>query len=128
MPTTMLAPASGSAVARSAVGARGCSSRAAAFVSSKPLRTATTTTTTTPAVFSRGCSQRSRRPLVPRASGVDPESLAILQQRLGQRIELEGDGAARLNQTAGQLLGADGRAIDRDERKKVLKVRGARIP
>ena len=124
MPTTMLAPASASAVARSAVGARGCSSRAAAFVSSKPLRT-----TTTPAVFSRGRSQRSRQyTLVPRASGVDPESLAILQQRLGQRIELEGDGAARLNQTAGQLLGADGRAIDRDERKKVLKVRGARIP
>jgi len=56
-----------------------------------------------------------------RASGVDPESLAILQQRLGQRIELEGDGAARLNETAGKLLGADGRAIDRDERKKVLK-------
>ena len=56
-----------------------------------------------------------------RASGVDPESLAILQQRLGQRIELEGDGASRLNETAGKLLGADGRAIDRDERKKVLK-------
>jgi hypothetical protein len=54
-------------------------------------------------------------------SGVDPESLAILQQRLGQRIELEGDGAQRLNQTAGLLLGADGRAIDKDERKKVLK-------
>ena len=25
--------------------------------------------------------------------GVDPESLAILQQRMGQRIEFEGDGA-----------------------------------
>ena len=44
-----------------------------------------------------------------------------MQQRLGQRIELEGDGAQRLNQTAGLLLGADGRAIDKDERKKVLK-------
>ena len=29
---------------------------------------------------------------VVRASGVDPESLAILQQKLGQRIELEGQG------------------------------------
>ena len=58
---------------------------------------------------------------VVRASGVDPESLAILQQKLGQRIELEGQGAESLNQTAGKLLGADGRAIDKDERKKVLK-------
>ena len=58
---------------------------------------------------------------VVRASGVDPESLAILQQKLGQRIELEGQGAESLNQTAGLLLGADGRAIDKDERKKVLK-------
>ena len=58
---------------------------------------------------------------VVRASGVDPESLAILQQKLGQRIELEGQGAESLNQTAGKLLGADGRAIDEDERKKVLK-------
>jgi hypothetical protein len=64
---------------------------------------------------------RARGALVVRASGVDPESLAILQQRLGQRIELEGQGAAQLNQTAGKLLGADGRAIDKDERKKVLK-------
>ena len=56
-----------------------------------------------------------------RASGIDPESLAILQQKLGQRIELEGQGAESLNQTAGKLLGADGRAIDKDERKKVLK-------
>ena len=54
-------------------------------------------------------------------SGVDPESLAILQQRLGQRIDLEGEGAERLNQTAGLLLDASGRAIDKDERKKVLK-------
>jgi hypothetical protein len=58
---------------------------------------------------------------VVRASGIDPESLAILQQKLGQRIELEGQGAESLNQTAGLLLGADGRAIDKDERKKVLK-------
>ena len=58
---------------------------------------------------------------VVRASGVDPESLAILQQKLGQRIELEGQVAESLNQTAGLLLGADGRAIDKDERKKVLK-------
>ena len=58
---------------------------------------------------------------VVRASGIDPESLAILQQKLGQRIELEGQGAESLNQTAGKLLGADGRAIDKDERKKVLK-------
>ena len=58
---------------------------------------------------------------VVRASGVDPESLAILQQKLGQRIELEGQGAESLNKTAGLLLGADGRAIDKDERKKVLK-------
>ena len=64
---------------------------------------------------------RARGALVVRASGVAPESLAILQQRLGQRIELEGQGAAQLNQTAGKLLGADGRAIDKDERKKVLK-------
>ena len=64
---------------------------------------------------------RARGALVVRASGVDPESLAILQQRLGQRIELEGQGAEQLNQTAGKLLGADGRAIDKDERKKVLK-------
>jgi len=64
---------------------------------------------------------RARGALVVRASGVDPESLAILQQRLGQRIELEGQGAAQLNPTAGKLLGADGRAIDKDERKKVLK-------
>mmetsp|Transcript_27682 Transcript_27682/g.44357 ORF Transcript_27682/g.44357 Transcript_27682/m.44357 type:complete len:329 (+) Transcript_27682:202-1188(+) len=55
------------------------------------------------------------------AGGVDPESLAILQQRLGQRIQLEGAGAERLNATAGQLLGSDGRAIDKDARKKVLK-------
>jgi hypothetical protein len=41
--------------------------------------------------------------------------------RLGQRIELEGEGAARLNQTAGQLLGTDGRAIDKAERQKILK-------
>ena len=58
---------------------------------------------------------------VVRASGIDPESLAILQQKLGQRIELEGQGAESLNKTAGLLLGADGRAIDKDERKKVLK-------
>ena len=64
---------------------------------------------------------RARGALVVRASGVDPDALAILQQRLGQRIELEGQGAAQLNQTAGKLLGADGRAIDKDERKKVLK-------
>jgi len=56
-----------------------------------------------------------------RAGGVDPESLAILQQRLGQRIQLEGDGADRLNAAAGQLLGTDGRVIDKAERKKVLK-------
>ena len=68
-----------------------------------------------------GSRARARGALVVRASGVDPESLAILQQRLGQRIELEGQGAAQLNQTAGKLLGADGRAIDKDERKKVLK-------
>ena len=54
-------------------------------------------------------------------SGVDPESLAILQQRLGQRIDLEGEGAERLNKTAGLLLDASGRAIDKDERRKVLK-------
>lgn len=58
---------------------------------------------------------------VVRASGIDPESLAILQQRLGQKIQLEGQGAAELNSTAGKLLGADGRAIDRDERKKIMK-------
>jgi hypothetical protein len=58
---------------------------------------------------------------VVRASGIDPESLAILQQKLGQRINLEGVGAESLNATAGKLLGADGRAIDKDERKKVLK-------
>ena len=52
---------------------------------------------------------------------MDPESLAILQQRLGQRIDLEGEGAERLNKTAGLLLDASGRAIDKDERKKVLK-------
>ena len=67
-----------------------------------------------PLVARRGAS-------VVRASGIDPESLAILQQKLGQRIELEGQGAESLNQTAGLLLGADGRAIDKDERKKVLK-------
>ncbi len=54
-------------------------------------------------------------------SGVDPESLAILQQRLGQRIDLEGEGAERLNKTADLLLDASGRAIDKDERRKVLK-------
>ena len=58
---------------------------------------------------------------VVRASGIDPESLAILQQKLGQRINVEGVGAESLNSTAGKLLGADGRAIDKDERKKVLK-------
>jgi len=58
---------------------------------------------------------------VVRASGIDPESLAILQQRLGQRIELEGQGAEALNNTAAKLLGSDGRAIDRDERKKIMK-------
>ena len=52
---------------------------------------------------------------------MDPESLAILQQRLGQRIDLEGEGAERLNKTAGLLLDASGRAIDKDERRKVLK-------
>jgi hypothetical protein len=33
------------------------------------------------------------------AGGVDPESLAILQQRLGQRIQLEGAGKTRNPET-----------------------------
>ena len=76
----------------------------------------------------RGLSPARAAPLaarrgasVVRASGIYPESLAILQQKLGQRINLEGVGAESLNATAGKLLGADGRAIDKDERKKVLK-------
>lgn len=110
----------------SARGSRGLSSKSAAIRSGAVAVTAAVSVSARRLTVAPGrggdTSGRSRRgALVVTAGGVDPESLAILQQRLGQRIELEGDGAAQLNATAGKLLGADGRAIDRDERKKVLK-------
>jgi hypothetical protein len=95
------------AAATSSVSARACAFRGSVkrFTSSKVVHTPTA----------------RRGGAVIRASGIDPESLAILQQRLGQRIELEGSGAEALNATAGKLLGADGRVIDKEERKKVMK-------
>ena len=59
-----------------------------------------------------GARGRARRGIVARAD-VDPESLAILQEKLGQRITFEGSGAEQLNK--GVLLDAGGRAMGKDK-------------
>jgi len=58
-----------------------------------------------------GCGAR-RAAIVARAE-VDPQSLAILQQKLGQQITFEGAGADKLNK--GVLLDAGGRAMGKDK-------------
>ena len=59
-----------------------------------------------------GARGRARRGIVARAE-VDPESLAILQEKLGQQITFEGSGAEQLNK--GVLLDAGGRAMGKDK-------------
>jgi len=59
-----------------------------------------------------------RRRTIARAD-VDPQDLAILQQKLGQRITFEGAGAAELNRKT--LVDASGRAMSKDDNKVSTK-------
>jgi hypothetical protein len=69
-------------------------------------RRATTTTTRTTTTGRRRASHVAR-------ADVDPQSLAILQQKLGQRITFEGAGAENLNK--GVLLDRTGNAMNKDK-------------
>lgn len=99
------ASTSSSSSSRGAALLRGCSSKGAAFHTGGKNAAAFKALSSAPVrAISQSRTRNNNNALRVCAGGVDPESLAILQQRLGQRIQLEGDGAERLNQTAGQLL------------------------
>jgi len=91
--------------------------------------TAMTTTMTTTRIGSGGVNpaategRRTMRPMTTKnrrghrqiaRADVDPESLAILQQKLGQTIKFEGAGAEKLNQ--GVLLDATGGAMRKGDK------------
>jgi len=61
----------------------------------------------------RGGGGGARRAAIVARAEVDPQSLAILQQKLGQQITFEGAGAEQLNK--GVLLDAGGRAMGKDK-------------
>jgi len=62
---------------------------------------------------------RSERSNVIARADVDPQDLAILQQKLGQRITFEGAGAAQLNKSV--LVDSSGRAMSKSDNKVSTK-------
>ena len=85
---------------------------AAAARAGRP-RAVETTTNGRGLAVTRGGGGGARRAAIVARAEVDPQSLAILQQKLGQQITFEGAGAERLNK--GVLLDAGGRAMGKDK-------------